>query len=339
MEVDEKRRFQRVDLEVSCVSYGAAPIGNLFRRIDTPAARALIEDAWDHGVRYFDTAPMYGHGLSEHRLASVLLDKNRDEFVYSTKVGRTLHPERRDAFDSGAWVDVPPLRAEFDYSYDAAFRQLHESLHRLMTDRVEIVFLHDADHYTHGPQQRERFEEAMQGTIPAMVKMREEGIVTAIGAGLNDADVLTEVTERADLDCLLVAGRYTLLEQEDVRHLLEVVEERRMSLVVGGVFNSGLLATGPVPGAKFNYGAAPAEQLAKAEQLQAVCREFNVSLPAAAIQFVGAHPNVVSVCLGARTLEQQRANYAYAAEPIPADFWSALRDRSLIADWAPVPTD
>lgn len=337
MKVDEVRRFERVPLAVTAVSFGGAPIGNLFRPIATGDARALIQGAWDQGIRYFDTAPMYGHGLSEHRLASVLLDEPRSEFVYSTKLGRTLVPAARETFDSGAWVDVPPLRAVFDYSYDAAFRQLEESLHRMMTDRVEIVFLHDADHYTHGAAQRERFEEAVTGTVSAMVRMREEGVVTAIGAGLNDADVLLEVSQRADLDCLLVAGRYSLLEQEGVKQLLDLVAERRMSIIAGGVFNSGLLATGAIPGAKFNYTQAPPEQLRKVVALEGVCREFGVDLPAAAIQFVGAHPSVVSVCLGARTIEQQRANYRFAAQAIPADFWTALRDRGLIADWAPTP--
>jgi D-threo-aldose 1-dehydrogenase len=337
MKVDEMRTFERVPLSVTAVSYGGAPIGNLFRPITTGDARALVQDAWDHGIRYFDTAPMYGHGLSEHRLASVLLDKPRSEFVYSTKVGRTLIPSARGSFDSGAWVDVPPLRAEFDYSYDAAFRQLDQSLHRMMTDRVEIVFLHDADHYTHGTAQRERFEEAMAGTVSAMVRMREEGLVTAIGAGLNDADVLFEVSQRADLDCLLVAGRYTLLEQEGVKELLDLIAERRMSIIAGGVFNSGLLATGAIPGAKFNYTQAAPEQLRKVAAFEVVCRDFGVSLPAAAIQFVGAHPSVVSVCLGARTLEQQQANYRFATEAIPTEFWAALRDSGLIADWAPTP--
>lgn len=337
MDPTNKRAFGRVDLEVSEISYGSAPIGNLFRVIRTEDARVLINDAWAHGVRYFDTAPMYGHGLSEHRLASELIDRPRDEFVYSTKLGRTLTPASPATFDAGAWVDVPHLRADFDYSYDAAFRQLEDSLQRLMTDSVEIVFLHDADHYTHGPNQRTRFEEAIGGTVKAMLEMRDQGVVKAIGAGLNDADVLLEVVERADLDCLLIAGRYSLLDQENSHELMDLVSERNISVIAGGVFNSGILATGSVAGAKFNYVQAPPEILTKAAELSEVCNEFGVNLPAAAIQFAGAHPNVVSVCLGARTLEQQQANYRFAQEAIPAEFWSTLRDRGLIATWAPTP--
>ena len=337
MDPMNRRSFGRINLSVSEISYGSAPIGNLFRPISTLDARRLIDDAWDNGVRYFDSAPMYGHGLSEHRLASQLLDRPRDEYVYSTKLGRTLTPASPSKFDSGAWVNVPPLRADFDYSYDAAFRQLEDSLQRLMTDRVEIVFLHDADHYTHGPRQRERFEEAMQGTIRAMVEMREQGLVKAIGAGLNDADVLLEVVQRADLDCLLVAGRYTLLDQADSQELMELVSERGMSIIAGGVFNSGVLATGSVSGAKFNYIEASPVVLAKVSALSEVCEQFGVNLPAAAIQFAGAHPSVVSVCLGARTLQQQEANYQYAREVIPSAFWETLKDRGLVADWAPTP--
>jgi len=337
MDTTNKRRFARVDLEVSEIAYGSAPIGNLFRPIDEPTAQALVAQAWDAGIRYFDTAPSYGHGLSEHRVGHALLHHDRDDYVLSTKVGRTLFPAAKGTFDPGAWVDVPPMRAEFDYSYDGAVRQLHESLHRMMTDRVEIVLLHDADRYTHGAQQPERSRQALAGTIPAMIKMREEGVVKAVGAGLNDADCLLDVVTQADLDCLLVAGRYTLLEQQPSKELMDLCSERGVSVVLGGVFNSGVLATGPKAGAKFNYSEASPEVLAKAARISDVCGEYGVSLPAAAIQFVGAHPAVASVCLGARTMDQQVSNYAHASETIPADFWAALRQQNLIEDWAPTP--
>src|SRR6478736_1802927 len=298
----QTRTIPRGDIDVTVVGYGGAPIGNIFRPITAADAQAQIEAAWVAGIRAYDTAPMYGHGLSEHRLGHALLEHDRDEYVLSTKVGRTLTPAPRGSFDTGVWVDVPPLRADFDYSYDAVLRQVEDSLQRMCQDRFDILFVHDVDVYTHGDAQPQRFEEALAGAFPALLRLRDEGVVRAIGVGVNEADVCQAVVERVDIDCLLLAGRYTLLEQEPAQTLFPLCQDRDIAVLLGGVFNSGILATGPVPGAKFNYGPAPVDVVERAWRLNDVCRAHGVPLPAAAIAFALAHPVVAQVVLGARTV-------------------------------------
>ncbi|NJC73439.1 aldo/keto reductase [Planosporangium thailandense] len=336
--VSDRRPFGRAGFEVTAISYGAAPIGNIFRPIVEADAQALIAHAWDAGVRYFDTAPMYGHGLSEHRLGHGLLHRDRDEFVISTKVGRTLVPRRRGTFDTGVWVDTAPFEAVFDYSYDATMRQVEDSLQRMCTDRVEIAFIHDIDAYTHGPVEApKRFAEAMEGSYKALLKLREEGVIRAIGVGVNEVEPLVAAAKQGDFDCFLVAGRYTLLDQDTLDEFLPICEERGIATVLGGVFNSGILATGATAGAKFNYSAAPQEVLTKVQRLQSVCERYGVPLGAAAVQFAAAHPTVASVCLGSRTIEQQQLGYDWFATEIPGELWADLRKEGLIREDAPTP--
>ena len=331
------RTIDRGAVEVTVIGYGGAPIGNIFRAISAADAQAQIDAAWDAGIRSFDTAPMYGHGLSEHRLGHALLEHDRQDYVLSTKVGRTLIPSPRGTFDSGVWVDVPPLRAEFDYSYDAVLRQVEDSLQRMCQDRFDMLFVHDIDRYTHGDDQPRRFQEALDGAFPALIRLRDEGLVKAIGVGVNEADVCEKVVQQVDVDVLLLAGRYTLLEQGPAADLLSLCTERKISVVLGGVFNSGILATGPVAGAKFNYAPAPPEILDRTTQLAALCRDHDVPLPAAAIQFAMAHPAVKQAILGARTVEQQNQNLAWLDTPIPPQFWIDAQQRGLIDDDAPTP--
>jgi D-threo-aldose 1-dehydrogenase len=331
------RTIPRGKIDVTVVGYGGAPIGNIFRPISAADAQAQIEAAWEAGVRTFDTAPMYGHGLSEHRLGHALLEHSREDYVLSTKVGRTLVPAPRGTFDTGVWVDVPPLRADFDYSYDAVLRQVEDSLQRMCQDRFDILFVHDVDVYTHGDAQPHRFAEALEGAFPALLRLRDEGVVRAIGVGVNEADVCQAVVERVDIDCLLLAGRYTLLEQEPAQTLFPLCQERDIAVLLGGVFNSGILATGPVPGAKFNYGIAPADVVERASRLDDLCRAHGVPLPAAAIAFALAHPVVAQAVLGARTVEQQAQNLAWLHTDIPAALWSDCRAAGLIDEHAPTP--
>lgn len=333
------RTISRGKVDVTVVGYGGAPIGNIFRPIPAVDAQTQIEAAWAAGVRAFDTAPMYGHGLSEHRLGHALLEYDRENYVLSTKVGRTLVPAPRGTFDTGVWVDVPPLRAEFDYSYDAVLRQVDDSLQRMCQDRFDILFVHDIDGYTHGDAQPRRFEEALAGAFPALLRLRDEGVVRAIGVGVNEAEVCRAVVERVDVDCLLLAGRYTLLEQEPARTLFPLCLDRDISVLLGGVFNSGILATGPVPSAKFNYAPAPPAVVDRTRRLAEVCAAHDVPLPAAAIAFGLAHPAVKQVVLGARTVEQQARNLAWLHTAIPAALWSDCREAGLVDDGAPTPSD
>jgi D-threo-aldose 1-dehydrogenase len=337
MEPMKKRKFQRAEVNVSEISTGTVQIGNLFRALSNEDAEKLLVASWDHGSRYFDTAPYYGHGLSEHRIGHYLQSKPRDEFVISTKVGRSLIPAPIGTFSHGEWADVPGMRVDFDYSYEGVMKQFESSLQRLLMNRVDILLLHDADHYTHGKDQPKMFKQAMNGAIPALQKLREEGVVQAIGAGFNDIDCLIDLVNQADIDCLLVAGRYTLLEQNGAKELMDLCESRGVSIILGSIFNSGILATGVKPGARYHYETAKPEVLSKVSEINRVCEEFGVSLPAAAIQFATAHPAVASVCIGASKVGQIESNHAYATEAIPLDFWSSLREKNLISDWAPTP--
>ena len=337
MKPSEKRKFGRTDLEVAGSASGTAPVGNIFREIDDQTSRAMFDHAWDAGVRYFDTAPMYGHGLSELRTSEALRWRNRDDFVLSSKVGRLLRPARRDSIDFAPWVNAAPFRSEFDYSYDGTMRAFEDSLQRLALERIDILFIHDIDVYTRGAEQPEVFRQAMDGCWKALERLRDERVVAAIGVGVNEWQVCHEALKQRDFDCFLLAGRYTLLEQDALDEFLPLCEERGAAVVVGGGFNSGILATGAKPGAKYNYVPAPAEIMDRVTKIEAVCAEYEVPLPAAALQFVVAHPAVPSFCAGTRTVQQLEQNLAWMNHPIPAAFWQALKDKGLLRGDAPVP--
>jgi D-threo-aldose 1-dehydrogenase len=337
MKPTERRKLGRRGVDVTLLSFGAAPIGNFMRPFTDAAARSMVDQAWDLGVRYFDTATLYGHGLSEYRLGHALRERARDDYVLSTKVGRVLKAAQPGTFDSGLWVDTAPMAPEYDYTYDGVMRSFEDALQRLMTDHIEIVFMHDVDRYTHGDLQDKMFTTAVEDGFRALVELRDQGVVKAIGFGVNEADVLTEALRRTDSDVALLAGRYTLLEQDPIDDLMPLCEERGIGVVLGGVYNSGILATGPRPGAKFNYGPAPEDVMERARRLEAVCQRHDVPLPAAAIQFAAAHPVVGSVCIGSRTQEQQAGTARYLDLDIPAQLWSDLRREGLVRHDAPTP--
>lgn len=337
MHPSTKRKFGRVELEVTSFGFGTAPVGNIFREIDEATSDAMFQHAWDAGVRYYDTAPMYGHGLSELRTGQSLRWKKRDEFVLSTKVGRLLKPARRDSIDFAPWTNAAPFTMKFDYSYDGTMRSVEDSLQRLALESIDILFIHDIDVFTRGKDQPEVFKQAMDGCWKALEKLRTDKVVKAIGVGVNEWEVCHEALKQRDFDCFLLAGRYTLLEQDALNEFLPLCEARGAAVVVGGGFNSGILATGAKPGAKYNYAPAPQPILDKVAKIEAVCRAHNVPLPAAALQFVVAHPAIPSFIAGTRTVEQLDQNLAWFSHPIPASFWSDLKAQGLLRADAPVP--
>jgi D-threo-aldose 1-dehydrogenase len=337
MQAGEKRKFGRVDLDVTAFSFGTAPVGNIFREIDEETSDAMFQHSWDAGVRFYDTAPMYGHGLSELRTGQSLRWKKRDDFVLSSKVGRLLKPARRETIDFAPWVNAAPFTMHFDYSYDGTMRAFEDSLQRTALERIDILFIHDIDVFTRGADQPEVFRQAMDGCYKALADLRDQKVVKAIGVGVNEWEVCHEALKQRDFDCFLLAGRYTLLEQEALNEFLPLCEKRGAAVVVGGGFNSGILATGAKPGAKYNYAPAPAHIMDKVAKIEAVCARFGVPLPAAALQFVVAHPAIPSFCAGTRTVEQLDQNLAWFAHPIPKEFWSALKSEGLLREDAPVP--
>ena len=337
MQPDTKNKFGRVDLEVTAFSFGTAPLGNIFREIDEETSDAMFQASWDAGVRYYDTAPMYGHGLSELRTGHSLRWKNRDDYVLSSKVGRRLIPAPKDEIDYAPWVNAGRFRVEFDYSYDGTMRAFEDSLQRLGLERMDICFIHDIDVFTRGADQPEVFKQAMDGSWRALESLRDQGVVKAIGVGVNEWEVCHEALKQRDFDCFLLAGRYTLLEQDSLDGFLPLCEERGAAVVVGGGFNSGILATGAVEGAKYNYAPAPPEIMEKVARIETVCADHKVPLPAAALQFVVAHPAIPSFIAGTRTVAQLQQNLDWFSQPIPADFWAELKAKGLLREDAPTP--
>jgi D-threo-aldose 1-dehydrogenase len=338
MKASEKKKFGRTSLEVTTMGFGTAPIGNQFRVVGEDAAREVIKAAWDAGLRYFDTAPMYGHGLSEHRLGESLRPYPRDEYVLSTKVGRLLKPVPRGGVASAFWLDLPPFEIVHDYSYDATMRSFEDSLQRLGVARFDILFIHDIDNFSHPPdRQKAHFRTAMDGGYKALDRLRSEGLVSAIGVGCNEWQVCEAALRERDFDCFLLAGRYTLLEQDALDTFLPLCEERYVAIVLGGGFNSGILATGAVKGAHYNYSEAEEPILARVRKIEAVCKKFDVPMKAAALQFVLAHPLIPTNIPGTRTKAHLDENIALIGHPIPAEFWAALKKEGLVRDNAPTP--
>lgn len=333
----QTRKFGRVDLDVTAFGFGTAPVGNIFREIDEQTSDAMYQTAWDAGVRFYDTAPMYGHGLAELRTGQSLRWKDRDEYVLSSKVGRLLKPAARGSIDFAPWVNAAPFTSHFDYSYDGTMRSVEDSLQRMALERMDICFIHDIDVFTRGKDQPEVFAQAMDGCYKALDKLRSEGVVKAIGVGVNEWEVCYEALKQRDFDCFLLAGRYTLLEQGSLNDFLPLCEARGAAVVVGGGFNSGILATGAKPGAKYNYSPAPQAIMDKVAKIESVCADHSVPLPAAALQFVVAHPAIPSFIAGTRTVDQLKQNLAWFSHPIPAEFWADLKAKGLLREDAPVP--
>lgn len=314
------------------LGFGAAPLGNLFRAISEAEAVAILDAAWAAGVRYFDTAPLYGLGLSETRLNHFLRGKPRADYVLSTKVGRILEvttPDLRDGF--GKWFDVPARRERYDYSFDGVLRSLEASLERLGLDRVDILYAHDLDVFTHGSPDamQARLAEFMAGGYRALCRLRDEGVIKAFGAGLNETFPCDWLMERGDFDLFLLAGRYTLLEQ-GAEGFMDRAAAKGVGVVIGGPYNSGILATGPKPGAHYNYAPAPTEVLDRAGRLQAICQAHGVRLVDAAFRFPLLHPATVSVIPGGQGQAEMASNVSSASERIPDTLWQALIAEELI---------
>lgn len=328
------------DLSFTRLGFGGAPLGNFPVALTDAAAEAVVHAAWDAGLRYFDTAPLYGHGLSELRIGRVLRDKPRSDFLISTKVGRYLEPCQPGETEGGIFQNVPPFRRVYDYSYDGVMRAFEQSLARLGLDRVDILFVHDTDARNHGGWARceARLTELMDaGGWRALDALRASGAVDAIGMGVNEWEPCDWLLKRADPDLFLLAGRYTLLEQAPLDGFLPDCQRRGVGIILGGPYNSGILARGPHAGVSFDYAAAPAAVIEHVKRLDAACRCFDVPLTAAALQFAGAHPAVISVIPGAQCAAEIAANLAAQATPIPPALWDALRDEGLLHPAAPVP--
>ncbi|WP_326585097.1 aldo/keto reductase [Streptomyces sp. NBC_00481] len=324
------RTLGRTEVRVTELAYGAAGIGNLFRPVADEEAAAAVDAAWDAGIRTFDTAPHYGLGLSERRLGAALRDRPRDTYTVSTKVGRLLVPADTQGDDLANGFAVPAThRRVWDFSADGVLRSLEASLDRLGLDRVDVALLHDPDVHA---------EQALDEAYPALERLRAEGVVGAIGVGMNQSALPARFLRETDIDVVLLAGRYTLLEQEGLAELLPEATARGRSVLIGGVFNSGLLID-PKPGATYDYAPAPEPVLERALRLRAITERHGVSLRAAALRFPLGHPAVASVLTGARSPDEVRDTVEQSRHPVPDALWDELRAEGMLAPETPVPLE
>ena len=318
---------------------GGAPLGNLFERVAEVDARAVVQAAWSSGCRSFDTAPHYGHGLSERRLGDALRGDAQAGLFLSTKVGRLLQADATAPSAQHGYVDVLPFTQHWDFSAGGVRRSLEDSLQRLGLAQVDLLFVHDCDAATHGAAAEAVRRQVIDETLPALHAMKREGLIRAVGLGVNDVRIVLDVLREAEIDALMLAGRYSLLDHSALLELLPLCEARGVRIAIGGAFNSGLLATGTRGGGvpRFNYAAAPAPWIARTAQIEAVCDAHGVPLRAAALQFPLAHPAVDLVMVGARSVAEWRDALAMVAQPIPAGFWRDLRAAGLLPEAAPTP--
>ncbi len=323
-------------LSFTLLGFGSAPLGNYLRPLSEKDCDATLEAAWDSGMRYFDTAPFYGFGLSETRVGRLLKKVDRKDYIISTKVGRLFEPCDKADVNSGFFIDTPQLRFYYDYSYHGVMRSYEESLQRLGIDNVDILYVHDVDAFCHGG--REGSEAAIRSLIDeggwrALTELRDSGAVSAIGAGVNEWQPCARLLELVDPDLFLLAGRYTLLEQDPIDHLFPQCAARGAGVVIGGPYNSGILAGQPT----YNYSEIPAEIAERARAIDAVCRAHGVPIIRAALHFAAAHPVVVSVIPGGQNVQETRQNAALLDEPIPAALWADLKAKLLIHPQSPTP--
>jgi D-threo-aldose 1-dehydrogenase len=337
----KRRKVGRTKLEVTELGLGGAPMGGFRATIPDAEAVKLTDDGYDAGIRYFDTSPFYGYGRSELRMGAALRGKPRDSYVLSTKVGRVLHPMKpgekppADFRENG----LPGFAPVFDYTYDGVMRSLEHSHMRLGLQKIDIALIHDVDFWTIRDRAvlEERFKTVMDSGYRALDELRKAGIISAIGVGINEADTSLRFIQAGDFDCMLLAGRYTLLEQGALDAFLPECTRRGVSVILGGPYNSGILTGNVKPGATHDYVAAPAALVEKAQKIEAVCARHGVALGAAALQFALFHPAFCAVIPGALSAAEVRQNVAHMGTKIPVELWSELKREKLLDPSAPTP--
>lgn len=307
---------------------GGAPLGGLFRDVAEDAAVAIVRRALELGLKLFDTAPLYGHGKSEQRMGRALAGIPIGSRVLATKVGRLLVPVEPGKLEPDEFDNPAPFKPVFDFSYEGTMKSFEASLKRLGVERIDILHIHDPD---------DHYEEAIQGAYRALADLRRQGMIRAVGAGMNQAEMLARFAREGDFECFLLAGRYTLIDHTALKELLPLCVEKRIGIIIGGPYNSGVLATGVQPGAKFNYADVPSWVVERVRKVEAVCARHNVPMKAAALQFPLAHRAVAAVIPGARSVGELEENFRLLSRPIPADFWADLRKEKILPPEAPVP--
>ena len=337
----QKKVLGKTGVEVTEIGFGCAPIGDLFTAVSAEKVNKTLETAWSTGIRYFDTAPYYGHGKSEHRLGEFLRSKNKDQFIVSTKVGRVLEPTGRSPTpESDIWINPSPYRIKFDYTYDGIMRSYEDSLQRLALGYVDLLLIHDLDTQYHQTEERVTalmYEMASSGWR-AIEELKSCGAIKGIGAGINYSGLIPRFLDLMDLDFFLVAGDYNLLDQNVLDEEFPRCNETGVKIVVGALFASGILATGVNPNATYRYEPPPLEIINKVIKIEKLCKDYNINLATAALQFPLAHPLVIAEIPGANDPHFVTENAKKLAIPIPSEFWSQLKKENLLREDAPIPS-
>ena len=325
----EPRKIGTTNIEVSPMGFGGAPLGGLFTPVGAANAVSTVRRGYELGIRFFDTAPLYGRGKSERFYGQALSEFERDSYILSSKVGRVLDPNDNAADQEDIYVELPPYDVVFDFSRDGVLRSIEESLERLGLERLDIALIHDPD---------DHWEQAISEAYPTLADLRSQGVIGAIGAGMNQWEMPARFAREGDFDCFLLAGRYTLLDHSGLEELLPLCEERSVSVILGGPYNSGVLASDLGPDTTYFYERTPPEVLARARRIKSVCDRHDVPLKAAALQFGLAHPAVAATIPGPRTPDEVSENLAMVSFDIPSDLWAELKSSGLIPEHAPIPS-
>lgn len=336
MKHTQMNRVGLTEVTIPVFGFGGASLNHPEKGLSIPLARAAIASAMEAGISYFDTAPLYSYGMSERLIGDAVRESGKAVRL-STKVGRLLRPGAPE-FPGQAPVNSVPFGLDFDYSRDGTFRSVEDSMQRMGIDHFDIIFIHDIDLRTHGENQGDVFRQAMSQCYPALEEMKASGVIGAIGLGVNEKEVCVDALQVADIDCFLLAGRYTLLDNDALDDLLPLCRKRSASIIVGGPYNSGILAAPPGEKSTFDYKPADQSIATKVARLNEVCMAHNVPLPAAALRFPLGEACVINVIPGARTDQELQQNLTYFEHPIPGEFWASLKSEGLLRQDAPTPS-
>ena len=336
----QKKKLGNTDINLSAIGFGAAPIGNLFEQLDDPSCYQILEDSFKSKINIYDTSPFYGNGLSEHRLGNFLKTLDEDSYYLSTKVGRYLTPEKKENIDRGGWSGGLNFKLNLDYSYDGVMRSFEQSLLRLAVSKIDICLIHDVDRSTFGDDVDYYFKLAMNGAYKAIQKLKEENVIKAIGVGLSDSDMCAKFAKEGDFDCMIIAGRYSLLDHKNILDdFFPIVEKKNIGIMLAGVFNSGILAKGIGNNSTYFYDKIPLNIKSKYINIEKICKKYNVPVPAAALQFCYANKLISSMILGMDRLAQIKQNILYLEHSIPSELWSELIDEKIIDERCPIKID
>ena len=334
----QKRKLGNTNIHLSSLGFGAAPIGDLFENLDDRNCYNILENAYNSNFNLFDTSPFYGNGLSEHRTGNFLKTVDEESYFLSTKVGRYLTPEKKQNIDRGAWAGGLNFKLNLDYSYDGAMRSFEQSLLRLAVSKIDICLIHDVDKFTFGNEVDYYFKLAMNGAYKAIQKLKEEKVIKAIGVGLNDADICAKFANEGDFDCMVLAGRYSLLEhQSALNDFFPIVAKKNIGIILAGVFNSGILAKGIGNNVTYNYDKIPNHIREKYIIVSEMCDRYKVPVPALALQFSYANQLISSMILGMDRVEQIKQNISFLNHSIPDDLWKELIQKKIIDERCPTP--